>query len=56
MEEANNCSVLRVETGYIRSLEAVAVNTRECKVLDFGSSAMLASDDVVYLKWGWMEG
>ena len=55
MEETNNLAGLRITAGNIRSLEAVAMNTGEGEILQFGFPSVLSCDDVIYLEGSWME-
>jgi hypothetical protein len=55
MEQANDFAAIRIESSDIRSLEAVAMDASERKIIDCGWSAMLARDDVIDLEWRGMK-
>ena len=51
---------IRIDSGDIRPLEAVAIEATQCQILSNGLSTVLLSDNVVNLKWkpcvgGWKQ-
>lgn len=56
MEQANNFAVVRIDSGNVRPLEAIAMNAGECQIISYGWSTMLPRDDVIYLEWRRIQG
>lgn len=50
MKEMDNFAGIRVPSGEVRAFVPVAVHARKGEILQAGFAAVLASDDVVYVK------
>jgi hypothetical protein len=51
MVQAREAAGLRIDSGNVRALVFVAIQTSKRQVLQAGGTSMLLSNDVVNLKW-----
>ena len=53
VEQPGKLAGSRIETGNIRTLESIAVRTRQCEIALLGLASVLLGKNVIYLKWQW---
>ena len=52
VEEWHECPTFRIDTGDVRAFVKVAKAASQSQVIGLGGTAMLTSDDVLYVKAG----